>query len=155
MRSTVQATFTLLVLSANACMNPGQPSDPDPSANIVSVQGVKVTPQTVQLLALGDTRQLLATVSPANATDQAIVWESTDSSVVSVDAVGLVTAKAAGSGVIITVYTHDGRHQASVNVSVNPWAVRLRSAKSPSAAMTAERQPSSPPASESFLRRPA
>jgi alpha-amylase len=112
--------FALLVLTANGCSNPGQPSDPDPPANTVSVLAVKVTPQTVQFGALGETKQLLATISPANATDQAIVWESTDSSVASVDAVGRVTAKAVGSGVFITAYTHDGRHQASVNVSVSP-----------------------------------
>jgi uncharacterized protein YjdB len=121
MRSTARQTaFVLLMLSAQACNYSGQPSEPDPPATIVSVQGVRVTPQSVQLLAIGETRQLFATVSPANATDQAVAWESTDSSVASVDAVGVVTAKTAGSGVFITVYTHDGRHQASVNVSVNP-----------------------------------
>lgn len=114
-----QATFALLVLSASACMSPSQPGDPPP-ANTVSVQGVRVTPQVLQFSATGETRQLLATVSPANATDKAIVWESTDSSVASVDAGGLVTARAAGSGVFITAYTHDGHHQASVNVSINP-----------------------------------
>lgn len=83
------------------------------------MQAVRVTPQVVQFAAIGETRQLRATVVPADATDQAITWESTDSSVASVDAGGLVTAKAAGSGVFITVYTRDGRHEASVNVSVN------------------------------------
>jgi len=121
MRSTARLViFALLVLSAHACGSPGQPDEPDLPGNIVFVQGVRLTPQVVQFLAIGETRQLLATVSPANATDQAISWESTDSSVASVDAAGLVTAKASGSGVFITVYTHDGRHQASVNVSVNP-----------------------------------
>jgi uncharacterized protein YjdB len=52
-------------------------------------------------------------------TDQTISWESTDSTVTSVDANGVVTAKAAGSGVFITVTTHDGRHEASANASVN------------------------------------
>jgi uncharacterized protein YjdB len=84
------------------------------------VQGVKVTPQVVQLLAVGDTARLLATVMPANATDLAIAWESTDSSVVSVSATGLVTGRSVGTGVFITVITHDGSHQASVNVSVGP-----------------------------------
>lgn len=121
MRSTaLHAALAVLTLSAHACSKPGQPSEPGPPAEIVSVQAVRVTPQAVQFLAIGETRQLLATVVPADATDQAITWESTDSSVASVDAGGLVTAKAAGSGVFITVYTRDGRHEASVNVSVNP-----------------------------------
>jgi uncharacterized protein YjdB len=86
----------------------------------VAVQGVKVTPQVVQLLAIGDTGRVVATISPSNATDQAVRWESSDSGVASVNAAGLITAKAAGLGVFVTVYTHDGGHQASVNVSVTP-----------------------------------
>ena len=121
MRPTVRkATLALLILSSYACDNPGEPSEPDPPASIVSVQAVRVTPQAVQFLAIGETRQLRATIFPTNATDQAIAWESSDSSVASVNAVGLVTAKTAGVGVFITAYTHDGGHQASVNVSVNP-----------------------------------
>ena len=96
MRSTIlQATFTLLVLTANGCSNPGQPTYPDPSANPYLAFAV-------------------------NATDQAIVWESTDSSVASVDAMGRVVAKAVGSGVFITAYTHDGHYQSSANVTVDP-----------------------------------
>ena len=117
---TLLATFVLLGLSATACGNPGEPGEPDPSPSPVSVQGVKVTPQVIQLVTIGETKQLVATVSPGNATDQAIVWESTNSGVASVDGGGLVTAKAAGSGIFITAYTHDGHYQASVNVSVNP-----------------------------------
>ena len=101
----------LLLVSASACESPSAP---------VAVQGVKVTPQVVQLLAIGETRQVVATISPSNATDQAVRWESSDSRVASVNAAGLITAKAEGSGVFVTVYTHDGGHQASVNVSVTP-----------------------------------
>jgi uncharacterized protein YjdB len=120
MRSTIlQLSSALLLLSANACGDAAQTGDPDPPANVVPVHGVRVTPQSVQFGAVGETRRLVAAVAPSNATDQAIVWESTDSSVASVDAGGLVTAKAAGSGVFVTACTHDGRHEASVNVSVN------------------------------------
>ena len=116
MRSAVLlAVFTSLSLSAGACtsylIGPGDPGT-------VPVQGVKVTPQVIQLSKVGETRQLLATVAPANATDQAVTWESTDATVASVNATGLVTAKAVGTGVFVTVVTHDGHHEASVNVSV-------------------------------------
>lgn len=121
MRSTTRnATLAMLILSAYSCDNPGEPSEPDPPAGIVSVQAVRVTPQTVQFLAIGETRQLLATVFPTNATDQAIAWESSDSTVVTVNPSGLVTAKSPGAGVFVTAYTHDGGHQASVNVGVTP-----------------------------------
>ena len=120
MRSTAfQATFALLTLSANACTYADQPTDL-PQQTAIPVQGVRVIPQVIQLSAVGETRQLIATISPANATDLAIVWESTDSSVASVGADGLVTARATGSGVFITAFTHDGQHEASVNVSVSP-----------------------------------
>ena len=119
MRSpALQATVALLALSSNACSYTGQPSDGPPA--LVAVQGVRVTPQSVQLPAVGATSQLLATISPSNATDRVITWESTDTSVVSVDGNGLVTARAAGSGVFITAVTHDGHHESSANVSVIP-----------------------------------
>ena len=75
-------------------------------------------PQVIQFSKVGETRQLVATVAPTNATDQAVTWESTDVTVASVDATGLVTAKAAGIGIFVTVITHDGHHEASANVSV-------------------------------------
>ena len=111
--AVMPATVVFLGLTASACGDPSQPAD-------VAVQGVKVTPQVVQFTAIGDTTRLLATVAPTNATDQAVSWESTDPAVASVDPAGLVTAMGTGSGVFITVVTHDGGHQASANVSVIP-----------------------------------
>jgi uncharacterized protein YjdB len=109
-----------LALGETACSNPSQPRTPDPSTDIVSVQGVGVSPKVIHFLVIGESRQLSARVVPVNATDQAVAWESTDTTVATVDVYGRVTAKGAGSGIFITAYTHDGRHQASANVSVNP-----------------------------------
>lgn len=119
-RVTRIVTLLCALALSEACSSPSQPGDPDPSPTIVPVQGVKVSPQVVVLSAIGDTWPLTATISPDNATDQAVVWESTDSTVVTVDALGLVTAQGVGSGVFITAYSHDGHHQSSANVSVNP-----------------------------------
>lgn len=115
--AALNVTVALLVLGAGASCDSASPGS---SGNIVPVQGVKLTPQVIQFLAIGETRQLVAAISPANATDRGLAWSSTDSTVASVDTLGLVTAKAAGSGVFVTVYTHDGGHQASANVSVSP-----------------------------------
>lgn len=113
MRTTAFRTaVVLLVLAASACSSSGESTDP------IAVQGVRVTPQSVVLSAIGETRQLTATISPVNASDQAITWESANAAVASVDADGLVTARAAGTGVFITAVTHDGQHESSVNVSV-------------------------------------
>jgi uncharacterized protein YjdB len=109
-----------LTLGGTGCSNPSQPETSEPPTEIVRVQGVTVTPQVVQLLAIGETKQLAARISPLDATDQALAWESSDPAVATVDGSGLVTAIGVGAGVFITAYTHDGRHQASANVSVLP-----------------------------------
>jgi uncharacterized protein YjdB len=105
------------VLLALACSYSTQPYG---STDKVAVQGVKVAPQSIQLSAIGETKDLSATINPANATDKALSWESTDPAVASVDSNGRVTARAVGSGVLITAFTHDGRHEASATVTVNP-----------------------------------
>ena len=92
----------------------------DPSATVVPVEAVKVTPQSVVMIVIGETRQLTATVGPDNATDKVVDWESTDTTVATVDTNGLVTARGIGAGVFITAVTHDGHFQSSANVSVNP-----------------------------------
>ncbi len=113
-------TLGLLLPGLIACSNPIQPGAGDQPGSAIRVERIKVAPQVLHLLAIGDTTRLRATIGPANATDQAILWESTDPGVVSVDADGVVTAKAAGLGVFITAITHDGHFQASVNVGVGP-----------------------------------
>ena len=113
---TVGGLICGLSLALNACSDPMQP---DASTTKVAVASVKVTPQVVQFFGIGNVKYLTATVSPANATDQTVIWESSDSTVATVDATGRVTAKAVGSGIFITAFTHDGLHEASANISVN------------------------------------
>ncbi|MGB4660807.1 MAG: Ig-like domain-containing protein [Mobilitalea sp.] len=48
----------------------------------------------------GETYKLTTTYTPANSTDVALVWESSDSKVATVDSAGTITAKAAGTAVI-------------------------------------------------------
>ena len=51
-------------------------------------------------LLIGGTEQLIATVSPDNASDKTVVWTSSDSNIVTVDENGLVQAIAAGNAII-------------------------------------------------------
>jgi uncharacterized protein YjdB len=111
-----------LALGQAACGSPYEPGGQGPSTDIVPVEGVRVTPQSVLLTALGETRQLSATIDPDDATDQQVTWVSSDTSVATVNAVGLVTARAAGLGVFITAVTRDGHHEATANVGVDPTA---------------------------------
>src|SRR5262249_27095642 len=63
------------------------------------------------------TRQLTATVAPANATNQNVSWSSANASIATVNASGLVTAVAPGS-TTITVTTQDGAKTATCTVTV-------------------------------------
>lgn len=65
----------------------------------------------------GQTTVLTAEVSPSNATDKTVTWESTDNAVASVDGKGEVMAHKLGS-VTITAITKDGNHKASCLVEV-------------------------------------
>ena len=104
----------LAAVLATASCDFGRSNEP------VRVVGVKVVPQSLQLSGVGDEASITATIFPSDATDRSLTWESSDAAIVSVDAAGHITAHAIGDGVFITAYTHDGHHQASANVTVNP-----------------------------------
>jgi uncharacterized protein YjdB len=84
-----------------------------------AVTGVSVSPD-IYTLEVGGSVSLFASISPPNATNQAVTWLSSNSRVASVDQYGNVTARAPGS-VTITVTTIDGRKQAYCDITVvNP-----------------------------------
>ena len=68
-------------------------------------------------LEVGGSQALTADVQPANATNKAVTWSSSDSAVATVDANGLVSAVGAGSATV-TVTTADGSHTATCAVTV-------------------------------------
>jgi uncharacterized protein YjdB len=63
------------------------------------------------------TVQLVATISPVNATNVIVVWSSSDEAIATVDENGLVTAVASGNATI-TVTTDDGGFTATTDVSI-------------------------------------
>ncbi|UYQ94917.1 Ig-like domain-containing protein [Chitinophaga horti] len=62
-----------------------------------------------------NTKQLSATVYPANASDKAVIWSSSDTTIVKVSASGLLTGVAAGT-VNITATSRQGGHTATIPV---------------------------------------
>lgn len=90
----------------------------------VAVTGVSVAPTSVTLTS-GATSQLTKTISPSNATNQAVTWSSSNASVASVDANGLVTAGTTAGSAVITVRTADGGKTATATVNVNALVVAV------------------------------
>lgn len=83
----------------------------------IAVTGVSLDQQTLNLV-YGDTATLTATVVPANATNKAVSFSSSNPAVVTVDAIsGEITTVGAGTATI-TVTTADGSLSASCAVTV-------------------------------------
>jgi hypothetical protein len=89
----------------------------------VAVTGVSVSPTSASV-AVNGTQQLAATVSPANATNPAVSWTSSNTAVATVSSTGLVTGVAAGTATI-TVTTQDGAKTATSAITVTAPASTL------------------------------
>lgn len=81
----------------------------------VPVNSVSLSPSTLNLVE-NETGTLTATVLPNNATNKDVTWESSNTSVATVDASGLVTAVSAGTTNITA--TADGNKTATCTVTV-------------------------------------
>ena len=85
-------------------------------AKPVSATGVTLNKNTLSL-GTGESETLIATVSPDNATNKTVKWDSSDTSVATVDSNGKVTALKKGTATI-TVTTEDGSFTDTCAVSV-------------------------------------
>lgn len=86
------------------------------SGSTVSVTGVTLNKASTSIYK-GSTETLYATVAPNNASNKNVTWSSSNTSVATVSASGVVTAKANGSATI-TVTTVDGSYTATCLVTV-------------------------------------
>lgn len=86
----------------------------------VEVESVRLDATEITLEA-GSTRQLRAIITPNDAENQEVTWSSSDTSVVTVDRNGVVTAVKAGTATI-TVKTSDGSYTATCTVTVTKKA---------------------------------
>ena len=85
----------------------------------VSVTGVKlnISSGTLYSNSSNKTVNLVATISPSNATNKSLTWSSSNTNVASVDSSGKVTAKNPGKSTI-SVVTTDGKYKASYTLTV-------------------------------------
>ena len=90
--------------------------------NYVPVISIALNSKTLNL-ELNQTGQIIATVLPLTATNQAITWVSNDTSIADVDQQGNVCSNALGQTSIL-VTTADGSKQAQCQITVNPISVK-------------------------------
>lgn len=88
----------------------------EPDGSIVAVTGVVTAPATTSVV-VGATRQLTATVSPADASNKTGIWASSDTSKFTISTSGLITGVAAGAG-SATFTTNDGAKVGTTAVTV-------------------------------------
>ena len=108
--SLANKTVTGAIVDAFGAMVVAKPSI------LVNVTGVQIDNSSINLLS-GASKQLVATITPSNATNKSINWTSSNSSVVTVDGTGKVKAIGAGAAVIIAT-TAEGNKTSTCNVTV-------------------------------------
>jgi len=92
---------------------------------VYGLKGAVVHPSSMSLsksemkVVEGASETLAATVMPLNATDKSVIWKSSDESVATVSAEGLVTGVKAGTATI-TAATVDGNIEETCTVTVSP-----------------------------------
>ncbi len=83
---------------------------------IISVTGITLGTQTEDIV-IGEILDLTETISPSNASNQSVVWTSSDPTIVTVDSDGTITGISEGTATI-TVTTADGSFSAETIVGV-------------------------------------
>ncbi|WP_414151683.1 leucine-rich repeat protein [Acetobacterium carbinolicum] len=90
---------------------------------IIPVTGVSLNKKDL-ILSFNDTETLVATVAPADATNKAVTWTTSDATIATVDATGKVTGSANKEGTVtITAISADGAQSASCEVTVTKFKV--------------------------------
>lgn len=83
----------------------------------IAVSGITMSP-TSATVSKGATKQLSASISPYNATNQGITWSTNKSTVATVDSNGLVTAVAVGTATITATAQGDTSKTATCTITV-------------------------------------
>lgn len=110
--------FSLKGTGANLIITLDEPIE----IGTVPVTGITLD-KTSGILAVGNTVTLTATVLPSGASNKAVTWDTSDSSVATV-ANGVVTAIKSGTA-IITAKTTDGNYTASYTLTVKSQTIDL------------------------------
>lgn len=91
--------------------------------NSIDVTGISLSQNKYELEA-GDSYQLIATISPENASNKNIIWESSNTSIATVSPEGLISALSEGSATIIAKSEENTTIIAKCSISVIPVSVK-------------------------------
>ena len=116
----------LLTTNFWSCSKDEEPV-PEPTPPVVSVTSVTLN-KTATSIQVGGTETLTATVSPKDAANKKVTWESSNAAIASVDANGKVTGVKAGEATI-TVTTEDGGKTATCKVTVSDKEIKVTGVK--------------------------
>ena len=89
----------------------------------IEVQEIELNPHNMSVK-VGSTSQIVAVISPDNATDKELIWETSDSSVATVDSNGKVKGMQPGIATI-TAKTKDGKVKATCTVEVKTVTIEV------------------------------
>ncbi len=97
------------------------------SGQIVLVSGIELTAEgnATEISVKAGTLQLSANVTPADATDKSVNWESSDENIASVSQTGLVTALADGAVTIIAAATDASEMRDSLDLTISNQTVSI------------------------------
>ena len=111
--------MSVMITTAGCRQSAGNDSE-QPAVAVVHVESVSIDNAPTTVKNSGDEFTLTVTVLPANATNKAVTWESSDQTVATVDGDGKVTClNGAGGSTTITVKTVDGNKTATCLLTVN------------------------------------
>ena len=110
--ANAHGTATITVVTADG----GRTADAIVTVTPIAVIGITLDRNTLEL-AIDATATLTATVTPTNATNQNVMWSSSDRNIATVDNYGKITTHATGI-TTITVTTADGEKTATCVVMV-------------------------------------
>ena len=80
------------------------------------VTGIKLDQRELKL-GVGETKKLIASIAPVDASNQKVIWKSSNETVATVSETGVITTKALGVS-LITATTEDGKFEATCALTV-------------------------------------
>jgi hypothetical protein len=142
MAALLAAMLSVLLMTLWGCGNPFI-RDIIPEKSDIAVTGVTLSPSSLTFIIGGADQTLTAAVTPADATNKAVTWISSNPAVAAVTD-GVVHAGAVGTATI-TVTTADGGKTADATVTVTDPAAEAAAFETDSAAaLTNETRPVAP-----------